>query len=102
MGAAVIVASFVKSQQTAMFIILIIFLVPSFFLSGLITPISTESIGSMLTSYALPSSHFVEISRVVFLKGLGLDYLAQPALILLGMGIGALILGLGLFEKKIA
>ena len=102
MGAAVVIASFVKSQQTAMFIVLLVFLVPSFFLAGLITPVSTESLGALLTSYALPSTHLVEISRVVFLKGLGLTYLLRPALILLGMGIGALALGLFLFKKRVA
>ena len=101
MSATVVIANFVPSQQTAMFIVLIIFIVPSFFLAGLITPISTDSLGSTLTSYALPSTHFVQISRVVFLKGLGLGYLMQPALLLLGMALGALTLGLCLFRKKI-
>jgi ABC-2 type transport system permease protein len=101
MGATVVIANFVKSQQTAMFIVLIIFIVPSFFLAGLITPVSTESIDSILTSYAMPATHFVEISRVVFLKGLGLAYVTRPALALLGMGLGALLIGLRLFKKKV-
>jgi ABC-2 type transport system permease protein len=102
MSATVVIANFVKSQQTAMFIVLIIFIVPSFFLAGLISPVSAESLGSVLTSYALPSTHFVEISRVVFLKGLGLVHLARPSLMLLGMGLGALALGLRLFRKKVS
>jgi len=102
MGATVVISSFVRSQQTSMFVVLIIFIVPSFFLAGLISPVSTGSLGSMLTSYALPSTHFVEISRVVFLKGLGLSHLAQPASILLGMGLGALAIGLRLFRKKVS
>jgi len=102
MGTAVVIASFAKSQQTAMFVVLLIFLVPSFFLAGLITPIGTESLGTLLTSYALPTTHFVKISRDVFLKGLGLDDLLQPTLILLGMGIGALCVGLLLFRKNVA
>jgi ABC-2 type transport system permease protein len=101
MGAAIVIASLVKSQQTAMFIVLLVFLVPSFFLAGLINPISTESMGNMLTAYALPSTHFVEISRIVFLKGLGLAYVVRPTLILLGMGIGAIAVGLRLFRKKV-
>ena len=56
----------------------------------------------MLASYILPSTHFVEISRGVFLKGLGLVTLARPALILLGMGLGAIVLGLFSFKKKVA
>jgi ABC-type multidrug transport system permease subunit len=101
MGAAVVIANLVHSQQTAMFIVLILFIVPSFFLAGLISPISTGSLGAMLTSYALPSTHFVEISRTVFLKGLGLAYLARPTLSLLGMGLGALVVGLIAFKKKV-
>jgi ABC-2 type transport system permease protein len=101
MAAVVVVANFVKSQQAAMFIVLLIFLVPSFFLAGLITPVSTGSILSILTSYALPSTHFVEISRVIFLKGLGLMPTLQPALILLAMGLGALVVGLRSFKKRL-
>ncbi len=85
-----------------MFIVMLVFLVPSFFLAGLVTPVSGDSLGSLLTSYALPSTHFVEISRAIFLKGLGLGYLRRQALILLGMGLGALVLGLRLFKKKVA
>lgn len=102
MGATVVVANFVKSQQTAMFIVLLVFLVPSFFLAGLINPVSTDSLGPMLASYALPSTHFVEISRTLFLKGLGLAYVVRPALILLVMGGGALLLGLRTFRRKVA
>jgi ABC-2 type transport system permease protein len=101
MGVAVIIANLVRSQQTAMFIVLILFIVPSFFLAGLISPVSTASLGAMLTSYALPSTHFVEISRTVFLKGLGLAYLIRPTLILLGIGLGTLGAGLVAFKKKV-
>jgi ABC-2 type transport system permease protein len=102
MGISVVVASFVKSQQAGMFIVLLLFLVPSFFLAGLISPISTESLNSILTSYILPSTHFVEISRTFFLKGLGLTHVTQQALILFGMGVGSIALGLRLFQKKLA
>jgi ABC-2 type transport system permease protein len=102
MGATVVIANFVRSQQTAMFIVLLVFIVPSFFLAGLMTPVSTESLASMLTSYAMPSTHFVEINRILFLKGLDLRYMVRPALVLLGMGIGALALGLLSFRKKVS
>ncbi len=101
MGATIVIADFVKSQQTAMFIVLIIFIVPSFFLAGMLSPVSTASLGSMLASYALPATHFVEINRSLFLKGLGLDQMLRPALALLGMGLGALAIGLFRFRKKL-
>ena len=101
MGATIVIAGFVKSQQTAMFVVLIIFIVPSFFLAGMISPVSTSSLGSMLASCALPATHFVEINRSVFLKGLTLDQVLRPALVLLGMGLGALAIGLLRFRKKV-
>jgi ABC-2 type transport system permease protein len=101
MAATIVIADFVKSQQTAMFIVLIIFIVPSFFLAGMISPVSTSSLGSMLASYVLPATHFVEINRSVFLKGLALDQLVRPALVLLGMGLGALAIGLLRFRKTV-
>jgi ABC-2 type transport system permease protein len=101
MAAAVVIAHLVRSQQTAMFVFLLIFLVPSFFLSGLITPVATTSWASMLTAYALPSTHFLEISRALFLKGLGLPSLARPALMLLVMAFVGLGAGLVLFRKKV-
>jgi len=101
MGATIVIADLVKSQQTAMFIVLIIFIVPSFFLAGLISPISASSVGSMVASYALPATHFVEINRSLFLKGLALDQVLRPALSLLGMGLGGLAIGLLRFRKKV-
>jgi ABC-2 type transport system permease protein len=101
MAATVVIANFVRSQQTAMFIVLLIFIVPSFFLAGLITPVSTESPASMLVSYALPSTHFIDISRALFLKGLGIEQMLRPTLMLLGMGLGASAIGLLTFKKKV-
>lgn len=101
MSITIVIGHFVRSQQAAMFIVLLVFMVPSFFLAGLITPVPTDSLGSMLSSYSLPSTHFVEISRTIFLKGLGWPYLARPGLILLGMGSFAAALGLALFRKTL-
>jgi ABC-2 type transport system permease protein len=102
MGTTVVIANLVKSQQTAMFIVLIIFIVPSFFLAGLITPVSAGSLGSMLSSYVMPSTHFVEISRTLFLKGLGLPNMVRPALVLFAMGVATVMVGLLTFKKKVA
>lgn len=100
MGVSLVVASFVHNQQTAMFLILMVFFVPSFFIAGLLRPIADEPIAQAV-AYGLPTTHFIAISRGVFLKGLGLAVLWKPALILLGMGVVAQVISLGLFEKKL-
>jgi ABC-2 type transport system permease protein len=95
------VANFVRNQQTAMFLILMIFFVPSFFIAGLMLPVADEPIARAI-AYALPTTHFITICRSVFLKGLGLAALWKPALTLLGFGIACLSISLALFEKKAA
>jgi ABC-2 type transport system permease protein len=102
MGLSLIISYWVASQQTATFIVLMAIFVPSFFLAGLIDPIDRESPQSLLTAWALPTTHFITISRALFLKGVGLASLVAPSLALLGMGLAALLMGLALFKKKIA
>jgi ABC-2 type transport system permease protein len=101
MGLSLILSNWVASQQTATFIVLMAFFVPSFFLAGLIDPVNRASLPSLLTSSALPTTHFITISRAIFLKGVGLSYLAAPSLTLLGMGLGAFAISLVLFKKKL-
>jgi ABC-type multidrug transport system permease subunit len=101
LGVSLVVASFVRNQQTAMFLILMIFFVPSFFIAGLILPVTDAPIARAI-AYILPTTHFITISRGVFLKGLGPAALWRPACILLAMGIVGQVISLALFEKKLA
>ncbi|MBC7226989.1 MAG: ABC transporter permease [Thermoflexales bacterium] len=101
MGFSLIVANFVRNQQTAMLLVLTVFFVPSFFIAGLILPVDTHNLLSTLVSYALPTTHFVAISRGLFLKGVGPAPLQTHILLLLGMGVGGLLLSLLLFRKRL-
>jgi len=101
LGISMVIANFVRNQQTAMFLILMILFVPSFFIAGLITPISDEPITRAI-ALGLPTTHFIIICRSVFLKGLGPIALWKPALTLLGTGLASQTIGLLLFEKKLA
>ncbi len=101
LGISMVIANFVRNQQTAMFLILMIFFVPSFFIAGLITPISDEPVARAF-ALGLPTTHFITICRSVFLKGLGPIALWKPALTLLGTGMASQVIGLLLFEKKLA
>jgi len=101
MGISLVVANFARNQQTAMFLILMVFFVPSFFIAGLVLPVADEPIARAV-AYALPATHFITICRSVFLKGLGPAALWKPASILLGVGTVCLAISLALFEKKLA
>ena len=100
MGISLVIATFVRNQQTAMFLILMIFFVPSFFVAGLILPVANEPVARTI-AYILPTTHFITISRGVFLKGLGPVALWKPSLTLLGSGTVCLLVSLALFQKKL-
>lgn len=99
-GISLVVASLVRNQQTAMFLILMIFFVPSFFIAGLIRPVAEEPLARAV-AYILPSTHFISISRSLFLKGLDLPALRTPGLALLGIGLACQVISLLLFQKKL-
>ena len=101
MAISLVVASFVRNQQTAMFLVLMIFFIPSFFLSGLLRPVAEEPIARAF-AYILPSTHFITVSRALFLKGVGFAALRGPALALGGIGLVCLVISLRLFDKKLA
>lgn len=101
MGLCLIVGHFVPTQRTATSAILLILFIPGFFQTGLTFPIDRSSLMAQMSSYSLPATHFVIISRGIALKGLSLDALWTPALVLLIMGLGAVLASAMLFKKKI-
>jgi ABC-type multidrug transport system permease subunit len=101
-GLAMLVANFVKSQQAAMLIMILVFFIPSLFLTGLIVPIDTSSPAMAIISGLLPESHYVVLARGVFLKGLPLAEFASPLAILLIIGVTTWAASLAIFKKRIS
>jgi ABC-2 type transport system permease protein len=99
---ALVLSVFVKSQQAAQLGAFLIFFFPGFFLSGIFYPLVSMQPIMKMEAYLVPTTHFVFISRGVFLKGQGLDMLWPFALALLAMGIIFLGLAILLFRKKLA
>jgi ABC-2 type transport system permease protein len=98
---ALLIGGMVRSQQTATVITLLVFFVPSFFLTGLLDPIDTTDLLGTAVSYAMPSTHFVTICRALFLKGATLADLWQPALALLVQALVWVGLGALTFRKRL-
>jgi len=99
---ALFLANFVESQQAAMIVMFIVFFLPSFFLSGLIDPIDSASLAARIEGALMPASYFVTITRGIFLKGVSLRHLWEPALSLLLTGAGGLILAVASFRRWVA
>lgn len=99
LGLSILFASFMGTQSTALRAILLLFLVPSIFLSGLLVP---PDANAGLIPQALPATHFVVIARGAFLKGQGVTALGAETFTLFSMGAAALTLTILLFRKRIS
>jgi len=101
MGISTLVANFARNQQTAILLILLVFFVPSFFVTGLLVPVAEKPFAQSV-AFVLPTTHFIAICRSVFLKGLRLASLWKPTLTLLAIGALSECVSLALFERRIS
>jgi ABC-2 type transport system permease protein len=101
LGVSLVISVFVPSQQAAMALAMLIFLFPAFFMSGLFYPIASMPEEMKMEAYMLPTTHYLTITRGLFLKGLGLDSLWPYAAALLAMGLGVTGVSIVTFKKRL-
>jgi ABC-2 type transport system permease protein len=98
---SLVISVFVPSQQAAMACAMLIFLFPGFFMSGLFYPIASMPAEMKMEAYMMPTTHYLSITRGLFLKGLGLTSLWPFAAALLAMGIGVTGVSIVTFRKRL-
>jgi ABC-type multidrug transport system permease subunit len=92
---------FTKSQQVAIIGSMIIFLFSGFFMSGLLIPLAIMGPVLKMEALMFPTTHFVIISRGVFVKGTGLTELWGYVAALAVVGAMFLTLTTLMFKKKL-
>ncbi len=95
-----LISTFAKNQMQAM-IVMVFFLLPSILLSGFIFP--REAMPSVISyiGYIIPLTYFLDIIRGITLKGIGLEYLWQESLVLLGFTAVILFIATKRFRKRL-
>jgi ABC-2 type transport system permease protein len=101
MSIAMFLSVFIKSQQAAIMASLLIFLFAGFFMAGLLIPFALMGPLLQMEAMMLPTTHFVIISRSVFVKGAGLAELQGYVLALSAIGTLFFALTVLLFKKKL-
>ena len=101
MSISLLFSVFTKSQQVAIIGSMIIFLFSGFFMSGLLIPFAVMGPVLKMEAFMFPTTHFVIISRGVFVKGAGLAELQGYAIVLAGIGVVSLTLTALMFKKKL-
>ncbi|MEP1956001.1 MAG: ABC transporter permease, partial [Algoriphagus sp.] len=83
LGLGLLISTFSDTQQQAMsvaFFIIMIFLL----MSGLFTPIDSMPDWAQVVAYANPLTYFIEVMRMVVLKGSGFLDISKHILIMIG------------------
>jgi ABC-2 type transport system permease protein len=101
MSIALFISVFAGSQQVAILGSMMIFLFSGFFMSGLLIPFSLMGPILKLEAFMFPTTHFVIISRGIFVKGADLAALQGFVLALLGLGAVFFTLTVLMFKKKL-
>lgn len=101
LGESLFIAGLLTSQGTAMRVILLIFFVPSFFLTGVTIPVDTKSGPGQFVSQFLPVTYFVQIARGSFLKEMGIVQLAGQTLYLTAIGTICFLASVLTFKKQV-
>lgn len=96
-----LVSTIAARQWHAMITALTVTLMPSVLLSGFVFPVSSMPVPLQVVSYVIPATHFLKIVRGIVLKGVGLDVLWQPLLVLLVEGIVLVILAVRKFRTTL-
>jgi ABC-2 type transport system permease protein len=82
-----LVSTIVDSQQTAMFLSLVGFLMPALVFSGFMFPIENMPLPLQIVSNIVPTKWYYSIVRAIMVKGLGFSYVVKQTLILVGMTV---------------
>jgi ABC-2 type transport system permease protein len=98
---SLLLSLFFRTQQAAMIVSILLFMIPPFFLSGLFIPVIVMPWWIRLEAMLFPVTPFIVIMRGIFLRDQGLAQLWLPTLILVVSGAGVLGMAILLFRKRL-
>jgi len=101
LGIGLLIATAIRSPQAVMVINFVVFIIPPMIISGMFFPRAAMPWWLRMVSFFLPATHYITISRGVFLKGAGFDLLWQSGLILSVIGASLLMASVLRFKKTL-
>ncbi|QTP58459.1 ABC transporter permease [Billgrantia antri] len=102
LGIGLLVSAVTRTQLVALLAVLIVTLMPSLLFSGMLFPIFTMPYVVQLYTLAFPGRYFVDISRGVVLKGVGLEVLWPSIAIVAVYTLLVFALAVWRLKKKVA
>jgi ABC-2 type transport system permease protein len=101
LGQGLLISVASENQMQAFQMAMLTTFLPSFLLSGFVFSIYLMPLPLQIVSYIVPARYLVTISKGIYLKGLGIDYLWPDALMLAGAATFFVVMAIRKFVKKI-
>lgn len=101
-GYGLLISIIASSQLAAMFITILTTMLPSFFYSGFLAPITSQSTLGQFVSIFLPSTYFMYIVRGIYLKGASFAIIWPDLVALLIYAVILYFLAIVSFRKKVS
>jgi len=95
----ILISTVAKNQQTAMMMSMFALLLPTILLSGFIFPIENMPVLLQWLSNIMPPKWFIIIIKDIMIKGVGLAYIWEETLVIIGMTL--LFIGISVKKFKI-
>jgi hypothetical protein len=102
LSVSILIGTAAANQRQAIIAIVLVFFIPTFFMSGMIQPLEPGSTQTELLKRVLPAANYVTINRGVFLKGMSATELGPELANLLRVSVVALVASLLVTRRKVA
>jgi ABC-2 type transport system permease protein len=97
----ILISTIASTQQTAMMISLMGLMLPVILLSGFIFPIASMPLPLQMISNILPAKWFIIIIKAILLKGVGLSFIWEETLVLVGMTLFFIVLSIKKYKIRL-
>lgn len=97
----IFISTVAKNQMVAMFISMIVLMLPTIILSGFIFPIENMPKILQVVSHIMPARYFITIIRGIMLKGVGILFIWKETAILIGMTLFFIALSVKKFKIRL-
>jgi ABC-2 type transport system permease protein len=101
LGLGLFISAAARSQMLATQISMLVTFLPAFLLSGFMFAIAVMPAPLRALTYLVPARYFLAVTRGIFLKGVGIQVLAVPALLMAVFAVVGLGLAVRSFHKEI-
>jgi ABC-2 type transport system permease protein len=97
----IFISTVAKNQMVAMFISMIVLMLPTIILSGFIFPIENMPKILQVVSHIMPARYFITIIRGIMLKGVGILFVWKETAILIAMTLFFIALSVKKFKIRL-